>query len=308
MLMRHNSSVSSINNSMSIITLPCSVIEPSFSTLMSVPRYDSYGCTSTKPQLALIHKEAVWPKRGTIGAAGLDLYAVADVTIPASNDPRPGVSNYVCVDTGVSIIIPEGMYGRVAPRSGLAVGNAIDVLAGVIDSDYRGQIRVALINHSKEAVTICKERAIAQLIFERIYDGDYVKLSPEQYLKLNTSRGTSGFGSTDRIPAVDAWNQFFQRNNPIPGNIPPSITIELVDEQEETNKLRKLEEGRTNNKEGFCNDGCNLPDNFCECGRSEMQSPMRSRSMNSLNRDLPRPVSRRGHIAIDVAESCLKDT
>ena len=89
-----------------------------------------------------LHPEARLPTRGSAGAAGLDLYAVERVTI------EPG--GRAAVRTGLAVAVPRGFYGRVAPRSGLAVRHGIDVLAGVIDSDYRGEVLCALVNHGRE--------------------------------------------------------------------------------------------------------------------------------------------------------------
>ena len=86
--------------------------------------------------------EAIIPKKGTAGAAGYDLYAVEEVVIPAMGKGK--------VRTGLSWKIPEGTYGRIAPRSGLAWKNAINVGAGVIDEDYRGEVCVILFNHGKD--------------------------------------------------------------------------------------------------------------------------------------------------------------
>ena len=76
------------------------------------------------------------PSKGSERAAGYDLYAIETHTL------QPGERKVF--KTGISIAIPEGLYGRIAPRSGLAVKNGIDVLAGVVDSDYRGEIMVVL--------------------------------------------------------------------------------------------------------------------------------------------------------------------
>ena len=82
------------------------------------------------------------PIRGSTGAAGYDLHAAERCTIPAS---ARGV-----VKTGIAIEIPKGLYARIAPRSGLSVKKWIDVGAGVVDRDYRGEIGVVLINHSSK--------------------------------------------------------------------------------------------------------------------------------------------------------------
>jgi dUTP pyrophosphatase len=91
--------------------------------------------------------------------------------------------------------VPHGFYGRVAPRSGLATRHGLDVLAGVIDSDYRGEILCALINHGDELIEIKAGMRVAQLLIEAI-------ATPEPCWSedLNeTTRGEGGFGSTGEI-------------------------------------------------------------------------------------------------------------
>jgi len=85
-----------------------------------------------------MHKNAKIPTKGTRGAAGHDLYAIEDKTIPAKGQQ--------VVKTGISLRLPNGTYGRIAPRSGLAVKHGITVNAGVIDRDYTGEIGVVLVN------------------------------------------------------------------------------------------------------------------------------------------------------------------
>ena len=96
------------------------------------------------------------------------------------------------VKTGISVAIPEGCYGRIAPRSGLAVKRFIDVGAGVIDADYRGGIGVVLFNHSGEDFVVKPGDRIAQLLLEKI-ETPTVKEAEEL---PDTKRGTDGFGST----------------------------------------------------------------------------------------------------------------
>jgi len=91
-------------------------------------------------QIKLNTPTARLPTQGSATAAGLDLYASAPKTIPARGK--------ALVDTGLSLAIPLGHYGRVAPRSGLASKHSIDTGAGVIDSDYRGPLMVLLFNYS----------------------------------------------------------------------------------------------------------------------------------------------------------------
>jgi dUTP pyrophosphatase len=127
---------------------------------------------------------ATIPTRGSFYSAGLDLYsAVTTVLYPSERMP---------VETHIHIAVPEGMYGRIAPRSGIAVKHGIDVLAGVIDPDYRGEVKVVLINHGKENFFIRKGDRIAQLILEKVSMENPVEVRDLP----NTERGDSGFGST----------------------------------------------------------------------------------------------------------------
>jgi dUTP pyrophosphatase len=131
-----------------------------------------------------LHPEARLPTRGSKLAAGLDLYAVERVTI------EPG--GRASVRTGLAVAIPAGFYGRVAPRSGLAVRHGLDTLSGVIDADYRGEILCVLINHGEEPFEVEAGARIAQLIIESI-----ALPEPEWADELDqTERGAGGFGST----------------------------------------------------------------------------------------------------------------
>lgn len=137
-----------------------------------------------------LSEKATIPSKGSTLAAGYDLYAIESHTL------QPGERKIF--KTGIALAIPEGTYGRVAPRSGLAVKHGIDVLAGVIDADYRGEIMVALINHGNEPITLPlvkdgKETAVAQIIFEK-----YTSFNLTETSDLDeTDRGAGGFGSTD---------------------------------------------------------------------------------------------------------------
>ncbi len=127
---------------------------------------------------------AVLPKRGSVRAAGLDVCCIEDVRIAAKQR--------VTARTGLAVAIPPGFYGRVAPRSGLAAKNGLDVLAGVIDSDYRGEICVVLYNTGDEPINLPAGSKICQLIIEQI-------ITPEAAWATDlddTARGAGGFGST----------------------------------------------------------------------------------------------------------------
>jgi dUTP pyrophosphatase len=131
-----------------------------------------------------LHPAAKLPTRGSKHAAGLDLYAIEALRL------EPGAR--AAVRTGLAVAIPAGFYGRVAPRSGLAVNYGLDVLAGVIDSDYRGEIVCAIVNHGQEAFTIDAGARIAQLVVEAISTPDAVWAEALD----ETARGACGFGST----------------------------------------------------------------------------------------------------------------
>jgi deoxyuridine 5'-triphosphate nucleotidohydrolase len=128
--------------------------------------------------------KATLPTRGSDRSAGLDLYCIEDVTIEPHGRAK--------AHTGLSVAIPEGCYGRVAPRSGLAVKQGIDVLAGVIDSDYRGEIICLLYNTGDEVALLPAGSKICQLIIEQI-------ITPTATWAEDldeTARGAGGFGST----------------------------------------------------------------------------------------------------------------
>jgi len=131
-----------------------------------------------------LDSKAMLPTRGSPSAAGLDLYSIETIRL-VPNERR-------LVRTGLAVAIPEGFYGRIAPRSGLATKNGIDVLAGVIDADYRGEIQCLLHNTSSETVDLPAQAKICQLIIEKI-----ITPSPLWVDDLaDTARGSRGFGST----------------------------------------------------------------------------------------------------------------
>jgi dUTP pyrophosphatase len=134
-----------------------------------------------------LHPAAKLPTRGSRQAAGLDLYSIEAVTLAAGAR--------AAVRTGLAVAIPEGFYGRVAPRSGLAVNYGLDVLAGVIDSDYRGEIVCAIVNHGREAFTLDAGQRVAQLIIEAIITPEAVWADALD----ETARGAGGFGSTGSV-------------------------------------------------------------------------------------------------------------
>lgn len=132
-----------------------------------------------------LSENATIPSKGTNFAAGYDLYAAEDAVVNCGTRKL--------IKTNISMEITPGYYGRIAPRSGLAYKNGIDVLAGVIDSDYRGDIGVILYNSDKNIDFIVKKGdRIAQIIFEACYSAT---LNEAENLD-NTLRQSGGFGST----------------------------------------------------------------------------------------------------------------
>jgi dUTP pyrophosphatase len=127
---------------------------------------------------------ATLPTRGSVLSAGLDLCSIEDLTIePKQRQLAP---------TGLAVAIPEGYYGRIAPRSGLALRKGLDVLSGVIDADYRGEIGCLLYNTGDETINLPAQSKICQLIIEKIITPEPVWANEMD----ETDRGSGGFGST----------------------------------------------------------------------------------------------------------------
>lgn len=133
--------------------------------------------------------KAIIPSYQTKGAAGFDLHSIEDVLL------NPGERKLI--KTGLAFEIEDGYEVQIRPRSGLAYKHGITVLnsPGTIDSDYRGEIKVLLINHSNEAFNIKKGDRIAQGVLAKVIQADIIEVK-----ELNaTSRGDRGFGSTGGV-------------------------------------------------------------------------------------------------------------
>jgi len=134
----------------------------------------------------LLDNNAKVPTKANINDAGFDLYSVLDTVIPPKQRKT--------VRTGIAIQMPEHFAGLIWPRSGLSVKQGIDVLAGVVDSGYRGEIMVCLYNTSDEVVDINTGDRIAQIIFQEV-----PRVSMEVHETLGSSqRGDNGFGSSGK--------------------------------------------------------------------------------------------------------------
>lgn len=134
-------------------------------------------------QVVKLTTQATVPTKGSDKAAGFDLYSAYDYALQAWGT--------ILVKTDLQIKVPDGSYGRLAPRSGLAWGNHIH-LAGVIDADYRGPINIILFNFSNETFKIKRGDRVAQLVCEKLTYPHIVVVN-----SLNkTARGEKGFGAS----------------------------------------------------------------------------------------------------------------
>lgn len=126
------------------------------------------------------------PRYATDGAAGMDVLAAEDVTLP------PGGRHAVA--TGLAMAIPEGFEIQVRPRSGLALKHGISLpnTPGTIDSDYRGELKIIMINHGAEEFSVRRGDRIAQLVLAPVIRGCWVETDNLD----ETARGEGGFGST----------------------------------------------------------------------------------------------------------------
>lgn len=137
-------------------------------------------------KVQLLQSGARVPTKNNPTDAGFDLYSIIDTIIPAKQRKT--------VKTGIAIEMPENMAGLIWPRSGLSVKQGIDVLAGVVDSGYRGEIMVCLYNTSDENVSINRGDRIAQIIFQEV---PRIMMVSQEELG-SSQRGDNGFGSSGK--------------------------------------------------------------------------------------------------------------
>ena len=133
-----------------------------------------------------LSKDAHIPTYGTSGAAGLDLYASADVTIQPNER--------MLIPTGVAMEIPEGHFGYVMGRSGNTIKKGMIVALGTIDSDYTGEIGVMAFNQSGESISFAKGDRVAQMVILPYPKVEFVEADELS----DTERGTGGYGSTGK--------------------------------------------------------------------------------------------------------------
>ena len=132
------------------------------------------------------------PSYETAHAAGMDLRAAVPDDAPVVLQP----ASWAMIPTGLCIAVPEGFEAQARPRSGLAAKHGITCLnsPGTIDADYRGELKVILINHGPEPFTIRRGERIAQLVIAPVARAEWVEVSELD----DTPRGAGGFGSTGR--------------------------------------------------------------------------------------------------------------
>lgn len=132
-----------------------------------------------------LHPHAIVPTFGSLYAAGADLHTIETVTIP------PG--QRALLRTGLAMVIENGYVGLIWPRSKLAAKQGLDRLAGVVDSDYRGEVMISLVNHGHDEVALRKGDKVAQMLFQEIEQPLFWEVD-----KLDiTDRGSAGVNDTD---------------------------------------------------------------------------------------------------------------
>ncbi|MDP2666875.1 MAG: dUTP diphosphatase [Candidatus Diapherotrites archaeon] len=131
-----------------------------------------------------LHPDAILPKYAIPGDAGMDLYANDEYVI------QPG--ERMAVSTGIALALPPGHVGLIWDKSGPPLKNGLHVMGGVLDETYRGEIKIVVINHGKEPITLEKGQKVAQLLIQPIAHPEI-----EEVTQLDTTiRGDKGFGST----------------------------------------------------------------------------------------------------------------
>ncbi len=140
----------------------------------------------TQVRITRLGQNVALPAYETAGAAGMDLRAAEDAVL------KPGAR--LLMPTGIAMALPQGFEAQVRPRSGLAVKHGVTVLnaPGTIDSDYRGEIKVPLINHGAEDFVIARGDRIAQMVIAAVTQATWLEVGSLD----ETARGAGGFGSS----------------------------------------------------------------------------------------------------------------
>lgn len=144
---------------------------------------------AAKLRVRLLNPLAKIPTKGSEHSTGYDLYSTEEVIIPPRSKARVG--------TGLQLELPKDCYGRIAPRSGLAYNNFIDIGGGVIDVDYKGEVEVILFNHDRTPFVVQIGDRVAQLIAEKIHY-PIIEVVDNDCEFDAYARGCGGFGFTGR--------------------------------------------------------------------------------------------------------------
>ena len=136
-------------------------------------------------QVVKITDKATLPSKAYRNSAGHDLYSAYDYKIPAQGKEK--------IMTDIRVKVPEGTYGRIAPRSGMAMQNHISIGAGVVDEDYTGNLSIVVFNLSNSEFDIKAGDSVAQLICEKIAHPTLIEVTS----LTQTERGEKGFGSSE---------------------------------------------------------------------------------------------------------------
>ena len=131
--------------------------------------YDAQGDRGPRVKFLKLTRNAISPTKASMQAAGHDLYAAYDCIIP------PGDKGVIPTD--IALELPRGCYGRIAPRSGLAMYHSLHTMGGVVDRDYRGTLTVLLINLGNRVYYVKKGDRVAQLILEKIHFAHFVHVN-----------------------------------------------------------------------------------------------------------------------------------
>lgn len=137
-----------------------------------------------KIKVKKLYLDSILPQTMRTGDAAVDLYAYQDYTL------KPG--ERLVVGTGVAIAIPQGFWGNIRDRGGLPLNHGIHTMGGVVDSNYRGEIKVIVINLGQEAYTIKKGDRVCQMI---VHQHEIVEFEEVEQLE-DTNRGEEGFASS----------------------------------------------------------------------------------------------------------------
>lgn len=139
-----------------------------------------------KLKIKKLHSEAILPKFAHLGDAGMDLFALEEVVVGSGEIAR--------IKTGIALEIPKGYVGLCWDKSGLAMNHGIKVLGGVIDSGFRGELVLGVINYGRNSYVFEKGHKVMQLLIQKIEHPEIVEVKELS----ETKRGKGGFGSTGK--------------------------------------------------------------------------------------------------------------